>query len=197
MASLHQPVEPMVLTLVDPTGGQVAVRLNGQNITQSLEAVKDTWTSVYPNYPLMYSFLDEDFERLYLSEQRTGSLFGVFSFLAIFIACMGLFGLAAFTTQQRTKEIGIHKVMGASVSHIVFMLSKDFLKLVVIAMPVAWALAYWALDNWLRNFAYRIDIGLWWFLIAGILTLVIALFTVGGKAFSAALVNPVESLRYE
>lgn len=198
MRGLHSAVEPMQLRLLTRGGGgQAAIRLQAQNIPDGISAIEETWASVFPHYPLAYSFLDEDFERLYLSEQRTANLLGAFSFLAIFIACLGLFGLTSFATRQRTREVGIHKVMGASVTRVFLMLSKDFLKLVAIAVPVAWALAYWAMSNWLQNFAYRVDIGPGWFLIAGLLALVIALVTVSVKAISTAMVNPVESLRSE
>ncbi len=197
MQSLHTAVGPMQLRLLSRGGGQAAIRLQAQNIPDGIKAVEETWASVFPHYPLAYSFLDEGFEQLYLSEQRTGNLLGAFSFLAIFIACLGLFGLAAFTTRQRTKEVGIHKVMGASVPRIVYILSKDFLKLVAIAVPVAWGLAYWTMSNWLQNFAYRVDIGLGWFLIAAFLALTIALVTVSIKSITTALVNPVETLRSE
>ena len=198
MGSLHSAAEPVQLRLLSRGGGgQAAIRLQAQNIPEGITAVEETWTSIFPDYPLTYSFLNEDFERLYVSERRTGNLLGAFSFLAIFIACLGLFGLAAFTTRQRTKEVGIHKVMGATVTRIVFMLSKDFLKLVAIAVPVAWVLAYWAMSNWLQNFAYRVDIGPGWFLIAGVMALIIALATVSFKAVTTALTNPVESLRSE
>ena len=198
MRSLHNTVGPIQLRFLSRgVGGQAAIRLQAQNIPEGITAIEETWTSIFPDYPLTYSFLNEDFERLYQSERRTGNLLGAFSILAIFIACLGLFGLAAFTTQQRTKEVGIHKVMGASVTRIIFMLSKDFLKLVAIAVPVAWVLAYWAVSNWLQNFAYRVDIGPGWFLIAAFLALVIALVTVSVKAITTALVNPVESLRSE
>ncbi len=198
MRGLHSAVEPMQLRLLTRGGGgQAAIRLQAQNIPDGINAIEETWASVFPNYPLAYSFLDEDFEQLYLSEQRTGNLLGAFSFLAIFVACLGLFGLAAFTTQQRTKEIGIRKVMGASVARIVFILSKDFLMLVVFAAPVAWGLAYWIMSDWLQNFVYRVDFSLWWFLIAAVLALIIALATVSFKSVSTALMNPVESLRSE
>ena len=198
MHSFHNTVEPMQLRLLNRGGGgQAAIRLQARNIPDGIRAIEETWASIFPHYPLAYSFLDEDFARLYQSERRTGNLLGAFSFLAIFIACLGLFGLAAFTTRQRTHEVGVHKVMGASVPRIVFMLSKDFLKLVAIAVPVAWGLAYWAMSNWLQNFAYRVDIGPGWFLIAAFLALAIALVTVSFKAVTAALMNPVESLRSE
>ena len=198
MQSVHSAAGPVQLRFMNRGGGgQAAIRLQAQNILDGVNAIEETWASIFPHYPLAYSFLDEDFERLYASERRTGNLLGAFSFLAIFIACLGLFGLAAFTTRQRTKEVGIHKVMGASVPRIVLMLSKDFLKLVALAVPVAWALAYWAMSNWLQNFAYRVDIGPGWFLIAAFLALAIALATVSAKAIATALVNPVESLRSE
>lgn len=198
MQSFHNPVDPMQLRFMNRGGGgQAAIRLQAQNIPEGINAIEETWASVFPHYPLAYSFLDEDFEQLYLSERRTGNLLGAFSFLAIFIACLGLFGLAAFTTQQRTREVGIHKVMGASVIRIVAILSKDFLVLVAIAVPVAWGLAYWIMTNWLQNFAYRVEIGPEWFLIASVVALVIALATVSVKAVTTALTNPVESLRSE
>ncbi len=198
MQSVHSAAGPVQLRFMNRGGGgQAAIRLQAQNIPDGIDAIEDTWASIFPDYPLAYSFLDEDFERLYVSERQTGNLLGAFSFLAIFIACLGLFGLAAFTTRQQTKEVGIHKVMGASVTRIVFMLSKDFLKLVAIAVPVAWVLAYWAMSNWLQNFAYRVDIGPAWFLIAAFLALAIALATVSFKAVTTALTNPVESLRSE
>lgn len=197
MQSLHEAAGPMQLRLLSRGGGQAAIRLQAQHIPDGIKAVEESWASVFPHYPLAYSFLNEDFERLYLSEQRTANLLGAFSFLAIFIACLGVFGLTSFAIRQRIKEIGIHKVMGASVTRIVFMLSKDYLKLVAMAVPVAWVLAYWAMSNWLQNFAYRVDIGPGWFLIAGLLALVIALVTVSAKAVAAAMVNPVETLRSE
>jgi len=198
MQSVHSAAGPVQLRFMNRGGGgQAAIRIQTQNIPDGVNAIEETWASIFPHYPLAYSFLDEDFERLYVSERRTGNLLGAFSFLAIFIACLGLFGLAAFTTRQRTKEVGIHKVMGASVPRIVLMLSKDFLKLVALAVPVAWVLAYWAMSNWLQNFAYRVDIGPGWFLIAAFLALAIALATVSVKAITTALVNPVETLRSE
>ena len=198
MQSVHSAAGPVQLRFMNRGGGgQAAIRLQARNIQDGVNAIEETWAAIFPHHPLAYSFLNEDFERLYVSEQRTGNLLSAFSFLAIFIACLGLFGLAAFTTRQRTKEVGIHKVMGASVTRIVFMLSKDFLKLVAIAVPVAWVLAYWTMSNWLQNFAYRVDIGPGWFLLAAFLALVIALVTVSVKAISTALVNPVESLRSE
>lgn len=198
MQGFHNAMGPIQLRLMTRDGGgQAAIRLRAQNIPDGISAIEETWATVFPHYPLAYSFLDEDFEQLYRLEQRTGDLLGAFSFLAIFIACLGLYGLAAFTTRQRTKEIGIRKVMGASVARIVFILSKDFLLLVAIAVPVAWGLAYWIMSDWLQNFVYRIDISLWWFPIAAAMALIIALATISFKAVTTALMNPVETLRSE
>ena len=124
-------------------------------------------------------------------------IFGYFTFLAIFIACLGLFGLASFTAEQRTKEIGVRKVLGASVSNIIFLLSKEFLKWVVIANLIAWPVAWYALSSWLENFAYRTNIGIWVFILSGAVAVIIAILTVGFQAVKAAIMNPVESLRYE
>ena len=147
MQSLHDAAGPMQLRLLRRGGGQSAIRLQARNIPDGISAIEASWASVFPHYPLAYSFLDEDFERLYQSEQRTANLLGAFSLLAIFIACLGLFGLTSFAIRQRTREVGIHKVMGASATRIVYMLSKDFLKLVAMAVPVAWVLAYLAYEQ--------------------------------------------------
>lgn len=142
-------------------------------------------------------FFDDDFARIYANEQRTGKLFTSFAVLAIFIACLGLLGLAAFTAEQRTKEIGIRKTLGASVFSILILLSKEFTKWILIANLIAWPIAYFVMDKWLQDFYYRIDIGIWVFLTSGIAALVIAIITVSSQAVKAALSNPVDSLKYE
>ena len=134
---------------------------------------------------------------LYIADQRTSKIASTFSILAIFIACLGLLGLASFVTEQRTKEIGIRKVLGASISSLLFMLSREFLKWVLIANIIAWPVAYYAMNNWLNNFAYRVNINLWIFILSGIAALIIALFTISSHAIKAATSNPVKSLRYE
>ncbi|MBS1610248.1 MAG: FtsX-like permease family protein, partial [Bacteroidetes bacterium] len=144
-----------------------------------------------------YTFLDKIVEQQYLAEQTTQKIFTFFSSLAIFIACIGLLGLAAYSTQQRTREIGIRKVLGASAGTIVKMLSVDFLKLVLIAALIAFPLAWWAMHTWLQDFAYRVNIGWWVFAIAGVLSVVIALATISFQAIKAAMANPVKSLRTE
>ena len=147
--------------------------------------------------PFSYHFLDTAFNNVYRSEQRVAKIAITFSVLAILIACLGLFGLATYMAEQRTKEIGIRKVLGASVGSVVTMLSKDFLKLVTIAFCIAAPLAWWAMHNWLQDFAYRIDISWWIFGIAGVLALFIALFTISFQAIKAAVANPVKSLKKE
>jgi ABC-type antimicrobial peptide transport system permease subunit len=150
-----------------------------------------------PAYPFDYKFADERFKEQYKSETLVGSLANSFAIIAIFIACLGLFGLAMFTAEQRTKEIGVRKVLGASVPSIVALLSKDFLKLVLIAILIASPLAWWAMRRWLQDFAYKIDIQWWVFALAGGLTTVVALLTVSFQTIKAALANPVKSLRSE
>ena len=150
-----------------------------------------------PSTPFSYSFLDEEFNKQYSVEQRTGALSFVFSILAIIIACLGLFALSAFMAEQRTKEIGIRKVLGASVSGITAMLSKDFVKLVLLSFVIASPIARWAMNRWLQDFAYRIFIDWWMFLAAGVIVLLIALATISFQAIKAAIANPVKSLRTE
>jgi putative ABC transport system permease protein len=203
--SLHQPIVPLILIM--PPASQPAsnsfydlsIKLSGDkdNITEAVHRIERTWKAVVPDVPFDYSFVDERFERLYLSEQRQGELFTVFSGIAIFIACLGLLGLSAFSISQRVKEIGIRKVLGASSSTIVRLLSVDFLKLVAIAAVIAWIIAWYAMDKWLLNFAYRIPIQWWVFVAAAILAAFITLATISVQALKAALANPVKSLRTE
>ena len=150
-----------------------------------------------PNRPFNFAFLDAQIEKSYQLEIKFRQVFGVFFVLAISVACMGLFALAAYTAEQRTKEIGIRKVLGASVSNIAYLFSKDFLKLVVAANLIAWPIAYHTMDGWLQNFVYRIDLSIWPFLLGGVLILAIALATVGYQAVKVATAHPIDSLRYE
>jgi putative ABC transport system permease protein len=147
--------------------------------------------------PFTYSFMDDDFNHLYQSEQNTGKIFVSFASFAIFIACLGLFGLVTYAAEQRTKEIGIRKVLGASVTNIVSMLSNDFVKLVGIAAVIAFPIAWWAMNNWLQGFAYRTSISWWVFAVAGLLAIFITVVTVSFRAIKAALMNPVTSLKAE
>ena len=159
--------------------------------------MESTWNKFLPNLPFDYHFIDEDYAQLYEAEQRQGRVFIGFAILAIFIACLGLFGLAAFVAQQRVKEIGVRKVLGATTAGIVGLLSKDFIKLVIVALIIASPLAWWFMHQWLDNFAYRINISWWIFATAGVLAIVIAFLTISAQSLKAALANPVESLRSE
>jgi len=195
--SLKQEIEPLVLPYLHRSPMYLAIRLHPGNVAEAISAVEETWKKLAPNQPFSYTFLDQDYARLYNREQQMSHVFQIFSGLAILIACLGLFGLAAFTTQQRTKEIGIRKILGASVSGIVCLLSKDFLKLVLIANLIAWPIASYAMNPWLQSFAYRINPNISPFILSGLIALFIALLTVSYQAIKAARANPVEALRYE
>jgi len=200
--SMHQQIVPLVLAKTpENTPGFrynfLSVKIAGNNIAGGLAHLENTWKKFLPQTPFEYTFLDEKFDQLYRSEQRQGTLFTTFSGIAIFIACLGLLGLSAFAISQRIKEIGIRKVLGASVSSIVTLLSTDFLKLVAIAAVIAFPVAWYAMHNWLMDFAYRISIQWWIFLVAGILATAVALITIGFQAIRAALSPPVKSLRTE
>ena len=197
--SMHQRIVPLVLLVPRSANnyGRISIKVSGSDIASALEKIEKTWKKFLPETPYQYNFLDENFAKLYQAEERQKSLFTMFACLAIFIACLGLFGLSAFAISQRVKEIGIRKVLGADVSTIVSLLSKDFLKLVGLAAPFAFLIAWFAMNKWLEDFAYRIAIPWWIFLFAGIVAAVVALFTVGFQAVRAALANPVKSLRSE
>jgi putative ABC transport system permease protein len=196
--SLHQQVGPLCFMLGNNNYASSAIfKVNSSNIQSLIAQVETKWKTVASGLPFSYRFLNESFNEMYREEQRVGKIAITFSALAIFIACLGLFGLATFIAEQRTKEIGIRKVLGASVNSVVSMLGKDFIKLVAIAFVFAAPLAWWAMHNWLNNFAYRISIEWWMFAAAGAIALLIALITVSFQSIRAALANPVESLRTE
>lgn len=196
--SLRYSTEPLLIRY-SKTGGQFVFRLQGANIQKLIAEIENRYHSFdgMSSQPFIYSFLDEDFNNLYQAELRTGNLFITFAALAIFIACLGLFGLASYSAEQRTKEIGIRKVLGSSVSGIIVLLSRDFIILVGVAILIATPLAWWAMSKWLDNFAYRIDIHWWVFAISGLVAVAIALFAVSFKTIIAAIANPVKSLRSE
>jgi len=194
--SLHQKIGPLVMFLGN-NSGSLLVKTNTRDIAGFLSALKTKWNGFSPKGPFAYSFLDERRDAVYQAEKTIGQTLSVFAGLTIFIACLGLFGLATFTAQQRIKEIGIRKVLGAGVTNLVLLLSGDFLKLVGIAFVIATPVAWWAMSQWLEDFAYRISIGWWVFAIAGLAALLIALFTVSYQAIKAALTNPVKNLRTE
>jgi putative ABC transport system permease protein len=196
--SMHQKIIPLVMYMPRQADyGRISVKVAGNNMAAAVAHIENVWKKFLPDTPFEYTFLDDNFDRLYRSENRQGSIFTLFACIAIFIACLGLFGLSAFTISQRVKEIGIRKVIGASVTGIVTLLSKDFLKLVAIASLIAFPLAWYAMNSWLQNFAYRSNIPWWIFAAAGIIAVVIALVTISFQAIKAANANPVKSLRSE
>jgi putative ABC transport system permease protein len=199
--SLHHEVRPMGIFLADGyfkrTQNYISLRLNTLNLPQTISHIRETWEKFAPQKPFEYSFLDEDYESLYMNEAQTRKLFSIFSFLAIFIACLGLFGLASFSAQRRIREIGIRKTLGASVTNIILILNQEFLKWVVIANLVAWPIAYYLTNSWLQNFAYRINLGWWVFVSGAIAALVIAIITVSFQSVKTALINPSQAIRYE
>ncbi|MFD0765093.1 ABC transporter permease [Mucilaginibacter lutimaris] len=194
--SLREKIEPIVLTY-GQNNGALAIRVSTSNITGLMAQIKDKWNSLSPGVQIDYSFMDQDFDASYRSEQRIGTIFVIFTSLAIIIACLGLFGLAAYAAEQRTKEIGIRKVLGADVSVIVAMLSKDFIKLVCIAIITASPLAWYVMNKWLQDFAYRVTIHWWVIAAAGVGALLIAFVTISFQSVKAALANPVDSLKNE
>src|ERR1017187_434035 len=200
--SLKHKIVPIVLMNPATTPKQsffnsLSIKVAGNNIPGALASVEKTWKKYLPEIPYQYTFLDEIFATLYESEHRQITIFTVFACIAIFIACLGLFGLSAFAITQRVKEIGVRKVLGANVRSIVTLLSKDFLKLVMIASVIAFPIAWYAMTHWLRDFAYRINIHWWVFVLSAILALMVALATVSFQAIKAAVANPVKSLRTE
>ena len=195
--SLQETIKPLTMR-IEPGGSElVSIKIDGGNIKETVAAVEQKWKTIMPNRPFSYYFMDEFFDRQYRSEERFEKLFFNFAILAIFISCLGLLGLASYSTMQRTKEIGVRKVMGASTGSIVGLLSKDFLKLVLIAFVIASPIAYYGMYRWLENFAYKTDIYWWIFAIAAFLSAAIAFATVSFQSIRAALMNPVKSLRSE
>ncbi|MCC6287433.1 MAG: ABC transporter permease [Chitinophagaceae bacterium] len=198
--SMHQAIVPVVLIMPPPSApyfNNISIKISGNNTAAALQALEHKWKQFFPETPYEYTFLDENFDRLYEAEQRQANIFTSFACIAIFIACLGLFGLSAFAISQRIKEIGVRKVLGASTNALVVLLAKDFMKLVAIAAVVAFPVAWYAMNNWLRDFAYRVNIHWWVFVIAGLIAALIAFATVSFQAIKAALANPVKSLRTE
>jgi putative ABC transport system permease protein len=193
--SLHQKVVPMVMFNQSGRLGRVSIQVSGSNFKQAIGHIEAVWKSQFPDKPFEYEFLDQRFGKLYAREQSQQLLFGIFAGIAIFISCLGLLGLSMFMAELRTKEIGVRKVLGASVSSIVTLLSQDFLKLVVIAILIASPVAWYGMHSWLQDFAYHTEINWWVFALAGILSIAIALFTVSFQSVKAALMNPVKSLK--
>ena len=194
--SLHQPISPLVMTL-GHNSGTIIARIQAKDVSGLLSTLKTQWNSFTKEEPFVYNFLDERFRQTYEKEQKMSLILTVFACLTILVGCLGLFGLAAFTAEQRTKEIGIRKVLGASVSGVVAMLTKDFLKLVGIAFVIACPLSWYIMNKWLQDFAYRINVEWWVFVVAALVAVIITLLSVSLKAIKAAIANPVKSLRSE
>ncbi len=195
-ASLHERIRPHLMKLTGEVN-YITVRLHPDTISETMALLSGEWSKIAPSRPLNYVFLDEKFDLLYKSERKLGGLFIYFTSLAIFIACLGLFGLSSFAAEQRTKEIGIRKVLGASNVQVVLLLLKETLKWVMVANIIAWPIAYFSMTKWLQHFAYRIDLGITIFIISSVLALTIALITISFQSVRAARANPVDSLRYE
>ncbi len=195
--SLRYPVEPTFLRPAYGTYNPISIKVSSQNLFSTIAAIRKKYDAFFPGNLFDYYFLDEKFNQQYSNDQLFGKVFAIFSGLAIFIACLGLLGLSLFATTQRTKEIGVRKVLGASVSNIVMLLSKDFIRLIIIAFVVASPVAWYIMHNWLQDFAYRINISWWIFFAAGLLAIIIALATISFQAIKAAIANPVKSLRTE
>lgn len=195
LQSIHEKIEPIVFIHYPDDFSDILIRIRPENLSDTIARIQEVWREVDTVYPLAYTFLDEDFDSLYRAERQLGTVFAVFAFLAIFVACLGLLGLASFSIQQRTREIGIRKVLGAAVSDIVLLLSKDFMKYVLLANVIAWPLAYLAMAQWLQNYAYAAEIDFVWFVAGGIVALAIAWLTIGAHALAAAGRNPVNALR--
>jgi putative ABC transport system permease protein len=198
--SMHQKIVPLLMRMPSFNQGgygNLSVKIAGNNIQAAINTIQNTWYKYVPDAPFTYTFLDESYSSLYDAEQKQGTIFTIFACIAIFIACLGLFGLSAFSITQRMKEIGIRKVLGASVNNLLTLLSKDFLKLVLIAAIIAFPIAWFSMNSWLQDFAYRIYIHWWVLAAAGILAGIIAFGTISFQAIKAAVANPVNSLRSE
>ena len=195
--TLQQSISPLVMRF-EPFGlGMISIKVSPANLPATLKAIGNKWNGIIPNRPFEYNFLDDSFNKQYKAEDHFGNLFFNFAVLAIFISCLGLLGLSSYSTMQRTKEIGIRKVLGANVTSIVNLLSLEFIKLVLIALIIAAPVAWFGMDKWLRDFAYRTNIAWWIFGLAGLLSILIAFSTISFQAIKAALANPVKSLRTE
>ncbi len=196
--SLHNNIQELFLTIMPADKMNfVSVRIGGGDLNNTLSFLRSVWAREAPAYPFDYYFVDDDFDRIHRADQQTGQVFAVFAGLALLAACLGLFGLASYAAEQRTKEVGIRKVLGASIPGVISLLAREFTIMVAAAVLLSWPIAYFTMNQWLEEFAYRTEISWWVFLLAGGLALVIALLTVSIQALRAARANPVEALRYE
>jgi putative ABC transport system permease protein len=195
--SFHNPITPLVIFLDNRMAQQMFVKVEGKNVRATLQKLEAVWKENVQHRPFEYHFLDEDYAALYQTEQRTAGVFTTFATLAIFLACLGLFALTSFSIVQRTKEIGIRKILGANMSDVVSLLSRDFIFLVFIGILIASPIAWYATNKWLQDFSYRINIQWWVFVAAGLVAITIAMITISIQALKAAVANPVKSLRME
>ena len=195
--SLHKPIVPLAIFWNDNTHVQASIKISNRNIHVTLEYIKSTWNEFLPEFPFDYSFLDQSFDNMYKAEERIQKLFIYFSILAVIIACLGLFGLSAFMAERKTKEIGIRKILGSSTTQVISKLSKEIIRLVIIANIIAIPLSWIALNRWLYNYPYRVNIFWWVFLVTAITTFIIAFLTVSYHSYKAAISNPVDAIRHE
>jgi putative ABC transport system permease protein len=195
--SLHNPIEPLIMYPAYGNAAPISVKVKTQNLARTVAAIRQKYEAFFPGNLFDYTFLDEQFARQYKDDRLFGNVFGLFSGFAIFVACLGLFGLSLYTITQRTKEIGVRKVLGASEGSLLMLLSKDFLQLVLLSNLVAWPLAWWGMQLWLQGFTFRIPLSPWFLLLPTLIVFVVALITVGLQTLRAARANPVHSLRSE
>ncbi len=195
--SLHSTIEPLAILFQSGNPTNITIRMTTQNISNTMNHIQKIWQTILPDYPLKYQFYDEWFDQMYRNEEKFAGAISIFAILAIVISCIGILGLAIYNAERRTKEIGIRKVLGASVSGILYMLSKDFAKWIIVANIIALPIGYFAVNQWLQDFAYRTKISWWTFMLAGMLALAIALLTVSWQVVRTATANPVKSIRYE
>jgi putative ABC transport system permease protein len=196
-SSFHEPIKPFGFFLIEPAVNKLFVKIQGDNMVESITEIQKIWATLVPDRPFEFTFQDEQISKLYVNEVKFQKLFSQFTFVAILVGCLGLFGLSAFTAQQRIKEIGIRKVLGASVLEVTQLLSKEFLKLVLLAVLISTPIAWYIMNEWLQTFAYHVELKVWMFMVSGLMAVLIALFTVSFQSIKAARSNPVESLRNE
>jgi putative ABC transport system permease protein len=195
--SLHNPIEPLIMYPAYGNAAPISVKVKPQNLAQTVEAIRQKYEDFFPGNLFDYTFLNEQFARQYKDDRLFGNVFGLFSGFAILVACLGLFGLSLYTITQRTKEIGVRKVLGASEGSLLLLLSKDFLRLVLLSNLLAWPLAWWGMQKWLQGFTFRITLSPWFLLLPTLIVFVVAMITVGLQTLRAARANPVHSLRSE
>jgi len=196
-ASLHQKITPIAIFPEYDYFGKLLIKVSSADMLNTVKSIERDWKSFFPDSPFDMHFLDQEYDELYQNDQRTSDILIVFAFITIFLSCLGLFGLVVFSTRQRTREIGIRKVLGASITNILGIISWDFLRLVALAIIISSPIAYYAMSKWLQGFVYRINMQWWVFVLAGSIAMLIAFFTISFQSIKAAIANPVKSLRSE